>query len=161
MLYAFDVKKMKVEQHVFYYIESKCIKGCVAQGDTLDEALTLFEELEKECYETAMKYNIPIEETVESVTSYSGKLLLRMPKTLHKRLAENALLEGVSINQLAIAALSEQIGYIDGVKDTLKSYKKKQVERVSSAILECSKRSGNNKNTVEYPNNYIVGRKFA
>lgn len=44
---------MEVEGHEFYCIKSKCLKGCVAQGETVDEALKLFEELEQECIKTS------------------------------------------------------------------------------------------------------------
>lgn len=60
MKYSFNAKKMKVEEHFFWVIESNILKGCVAQGDTLDDALTLFSKLENEWLETAKKYDIPI-----------------------------------------------------------------------------------------------------
>ena len=144
MKYAFDVNKVRVDKHEFYSVESKCIKGCVAQGDTLEEALSLFEEIEKECIDAANKYNIPIlEDPTADLNEYSGKLLLRMPKSLHKRIAENATKEGVSINQLAVSALSEHIGYIEGVNDTIKSYRAKLVEKACS-IMTSSRFSESN-----------------
>ena len=121
MKYGFTVDRVKVEDHEFYYVKSKCVKGCVAQGDTLEEALNLFDELEAECIETAHEYNIPIEEeTAKELNEYSGKILLRMPKTLHKDFAELADDEGVSINQLAVAALSSYVGYARGQKDAMR-----------------------------------------
>lgn len=42
----------------------------------------------------------------ESVEGYSGKLSLRVPRSLHKELAERAKLEGVSLNQYALYKLS-------------------------------------------------------
>lgn len=41
-----------------------------------------------------------------SDNSYSGKLLVRMPKSLHRRLAETAEREGVSLNQYIVSLLS-------------------------------------------------------
>lgn len=38
---------------------------------------------------------------------YSGKLLLRIPKELHKELAESARANGVSLNQYAMYKLSK------------------------------------------------------
>jgi len=38
---------------------------------------------------------------------YSGKLMLRIPKELHKQLAESARANGVSLNQYAIYKLSK------------------------------------------------------
>ena len=36
MRYGFNVYQMKVEDHVFWIAESKDLKGCVGQGDTID-----------------------------------------------------------------------------------------------------------------------------
>jgi antitoxin HicB len=41
--------------------------------------------------------------------SYSGKLLVRMPKSLHRRLAETAENEGVSLNQYIVSLLSAAV----------------------------------------------------
>jgi len=42
--------------------------------------------------------------------SYSGRLLLRMPRTLHAELAQAAEREGTSLNQLIVGLLSRSIG---------------------------------------------------
>ncbi len=42
----------------------------------------------------------------ESIEGYNGKVLLRLPKSLHKRLADEARVEGVSLNQYALYKLS-------------------------------------------------------
>lgn len=49
--------------------------------------------------------NKPPEVRFEDDT-YSGKLLLRMPKSLHRRLAEEADRENVSLNQYIVSLLS-------------------------------------------------------
>src|SRR5262249_22101997 len=41
---------------------------------------------------------------------YSGRMLLRLPKSLHARLAEQAGRESVSINQLATTLIAEGLG---------------------------------------------------
>jgi len=41
-----------------------------------------------------------------SLEGYGGKILLRVPKSLHKRLVEEAITEGVSLNQYALCKLS-------------------------------------------------------
>jgi predicted HicB family RNase H-like nuclease len=41
---------------------------------------------------------------------YSGKFVLRLPKSLHRRLAQQAEQEGVSLNQYAVSLLSEATG---------------------------------------------------
>lgn len=42
--------------------------------------------------------------------SFSGQFRLRLPKTLHAQLAEQAEIEGVSLNSLAIAILARGLG---------------------------------------------------
>ena len=61
MKYPATITPMAVEGHRFYAVHSNCILGCVAQGDTLEEAIKLFDELEAECIECAEKYGIEIE----------------------------------------------------------------------------------------------------
>ena|SRR5581483_3547299 len=42
--------------------------------------------------------------------SYSGRLLLRMPRTLHEELAQAAERQGTSLNQLIVGVLSRSVG---------------------------------------------------
>ena len=42
--------------------------------------------------------------------SHSGRLLLRMPRTLHAELAQAAEREGTSLNQLIVGLLSRSVG---------------------------------------------------
>ena len=48
MKYAFKTYQMKVDDHVFWCVESEVLDGCVAQGDTLEEALSEFAENEND-----------------------------------------------------------------------------------------------------------------
>lgn len=41
-------------------------------------------------------------------TEYSGEMLLKMPKSLHRKLAEAAKSEGVELNQYLVSLLSEK-----------------------------------------------------
>ena len=56
------------------------------------------EDAKKSWLSAAIEDNIEIAEP-ESVDSYSGQFKLRLPKTLHKTLAEDSKKEGVSMNQ--------------------------------------------------------------
>ena len=49
---------------------------------------------------------MPLEVFKQSLAAYSGKMLVRMPKSLHRRLSEEARVEGVSINQYILYKLS-------------------------------------------------------
>lgn len=49
---------------------------------------------------------VSLEAFAASLEDYSGKLVLRIPKSLHKSLKDAAAIEGVSLNQYMIYKLS-------------------------------------------------------
>jgi antitoxin HicB len=46
--------------------------------------------------------------TIPEPETYSGKFVLRVPKSLHRKLAENARRENLSLNQFLIYLITEQ-----------------------------------------------------
>jgi len=54
----------------------------------------------------------------KSQQSYSGRLLLRMPQTLHAELARAAERERVSLNQFITDALSGALSWRSGARET-------------------------------------------
>ena len=91
-----------------YVAEIKDLPGCLTQGETLEETMININEARELCIETAYEAgdNIPLPTTDDS---YSGKLMLRIPKSLHRRLAEIAKTEGVSLNQYLLSLVSFRI----------------------------------------------------
>ena len=49
-------------------------------------------------------------EVREAERTYSGKVNLRMPKSLHRDLARRAEEEGVSLNQFMVVTLARAVG---------------------------------------------------
>ena len=47
------------------------------------------------------------------LSSFSGQIRLRMPRTLHQKLAGRARMEDVSLNTLIVSLLAEGIGAMD------------------------------------------------
>ncbi|OYQ65231.1 toxin-antitoxin system HicB family antitoxin [Pseudanabaena sp. SR411] len=92
-----------------YVAEIKDLNGCLSQGETIEEAVTNIKEARELWIETAYEYGdeIPLP---SSESEYSGKLMLRMPKGLHQRLATRAKSEGVSLNQYLLFLLSSATG---------------------------------------------------
>ena len=82
------------------------LPGCLSVGETPEEALAMIEDARRLWIETAYEHGeeIPLPST-ERV--YSGKFLVRMPRSLHQRLVEDAEREGVSLNQYVVARLQE------------------------------------------------------
>ena len=77
----------------------------MTDGATPEEALENIEDAKRLWIETLIEDGFDIPEPAQS-REYSGKLLLRMPKSLHERLAINASREGTSLNQYVVSRLS-------------------------------------------------------
>ena len=82
------------------------LPGCITCGETVVEAIENAEDAKKEWLLAAIEENIEIAEP-ESADSYSGQFKLRLPKTLHKTLAEDSKKEGVSMNQYCVYLLAK------------------------------------------------------
>ena len=83
--------------------------GCIAQGDTPQEAYEHLEDAAKEWIEAALDLKQEIPSPSQSL-SFGGKVLLRLPKSLHRQSALIAEKEGVSLNQFIVSALAEKVG---------------------------------------------------
>lgn len=88
-----------------YVAEIPELPGCLTQGDDMQETLAMIEDAKRAWIDIAMQENRTIPEP-ETAPEYSGKFLVRVPKSLHKELAVMAKKEAVSINQLATYFLS-------------------------------------------------------
>ena len=84
------------------------LPGCITQGNTRLEVLEMIEDAKICWLEAALKDEDDIPEPDWDL--YNGKLNLRIPKSLHKKLAESAKREGVKLNQLAIYLMASGIG---------------------------------------------------
>lgn len=83
--------------------------GCIASGSTTAEALANLEEVAADWIVAALEQGQSIPEPLESA-GYSGKLVVRMAKSLHQRAAFWAERDGVSLNQFIVNCIAEQVG---------------------------------------------------
>ena len=82
------------------------LPGCITCGKTIADAVANAEDAKKAWLTAAIEDGIEIAEP-ETVDSYSGQFKLRLPKTLHKTLAEDSKKEGVSMNQYCVYLLAK------------------------------------------------------
>ncbi len=99
------VQEMNDEGGHYFYGRVLELDGCQTTADTLAELYANLNEIMESYIEIKLENNlhIPIPETADK---YSGKFVVRLPKTLHQRLAIEANKEGVSLNQLALYKLA-------------------------------------------------------
>lgn len=91
--------------------------GCMSQGDTPNEAIANLEVAAKAWLEAAMDLKQSIPPPSQTV-SYGGKVLVRLPKSLHRQVSMVAEREGVSLNQFFVSTIAEKVGAY-GILDRL------------------------------------------
>ena len=94
-----------------YVVEIPELPGCISQGETLEEAYKMIQDAKICWLETAIEDGIEVPEPAKMQDEYSGKLNIRIPKSLHRTLAEKAKDEKVSLNQYIMYQLSRNTGH--------------------------------------------------
>lgn len=81
------------------------LPGCITCGDTVESAIANANDAKKAWLEAALEKGIAIYEP-DRLEDYSGQFKLRIPKSLHRILAEHSKKEGISMNQYCLYLLS-------------------------------------------------------
>lgn len=92
-----------------YRAEIMEFPGCITLGDTQAEALESLERVAESWIEATIEIGQKIPEPNEC-QEYSGRLVVRLPKSAHRNAARLAAMDGVSLNTFIVAAISAQIG---------------------------------------------------
>jgi antitoxin HicB len=85
-------------------------------GDTLEAALQSLKEVKREKFEYYLEKGTLIDEPPsesERHKEYTGRFVLRIPKFLHRRLAEEAAANGTSLNQYCVYLLSQNSAILE------------------------------------------------
>lgn len=92
-----------------FVAEVRELPGCISQGETIEEAAVRVADAMTSWISIAIEDGIAIPEPRDPA-SYSGRLLLRIPRSLHADLARQAEDEGVSLNQHIATTLARATG---------------------------------------------------
>ena len=107
----FTNRALTQEEGGGYLIEFPDLPGCMSDGETIEEALANGADAKRDWIAAMREAGRPVPApTVDATEAYSGKWVLRTPKSLHRGLAEWARQEGVSLNALAVAMLAQGLG---------------------------------------------------
>jgi antitoxin HicB len=86
------------------------LPDCTSRGDTAEEAIAGLKDAMAEWISAALREGRDIPEP-RTAASHSGRLLLRMPRTLHAALTQAAERENVSLNQFITDSLASVVGW--------------------------------------------------
>jgi predicted RNase H-like HicB family nuclease len=107
--YNYIIQPVNDESGSYFHARVLEFDGCQSTGDTYEEAYGGLLEAMEGWIETKLSGGYPIPEPI-AADSFSGRFVLRIPKSLHAKLALCAQREGVSLNQYALFKLSGQGG---------------------------------------------------
>jgi predicted HicB family RNase H-like nuclease len=104
--YAITVRRVSIEGEEFWRATVRELPDVAEFAETREEAIDLaldsIETLKQAAKEEGKEFPEPLEEEEE----YSGRVTLRLPKSLHREIAMQAQLEDVSLNTYIVTALA-------------------------------------------------------
>ena len=85
------------------------LPGCMSVGDTQAEALTNLDDAMSAWIGSKLEDR---EHIPEPTGTFSGRFVVRVPKTLHRDLVKAANRNGISLNQFVATTLAQAVGSI-------------------------------------------------
>lgn len=106
----YKIEIVKDETEGGYVLSIPELKGCLTCADNLEKGMEMLEDAKKQWLMSALEsgYEIP---DPNGLKNYSGQFKLRLPKSLHKELAERSKQEGISMNQYCLYLLSKKSSF--------------------------------------------------
>lgn len=88
-----------------FVAEIEDLPGCMTQAETLEDLFAAIEDARRAWIQAAYEngQDIPVPRELDE---YKGKILVRIPRTLHRNLVHAARREGVSLNQYITSLLA-------------------------------------------------------
>ena len=88
-----------------YVVSFPDLSGCLSSGETVEQAVANGADAKRAWIEAALEDGLDIPKP-DDLEDYSGQFKLRIPKSLHRSLAEHSKREGISMNQYCLYLLS-------------------------------------------------------
>lgn len=103
--YNYIIQPVNDESGSYFYARVLELDGCQSTGETFEEAYENLKEAMEGWIEAKLEggFKVPLPVGYDN---FSGKFIVRIPKSLHYRLSVEAEQEGVSLNQYALYKLS-------------------------------------------------------
>lgn len=103
--YNYIIQPINDESGFYFYARVLELDGCQSTGETFEEAYENLKEAMEGWIEAKLEggFEVPLPVGYDD---FSGKFIVRIPKSLHYKLSVEAEQEGVSLNQYALYKLS-------------------------------------------------------
>lgn len=117
-----------------YVAEILEFPGCIAEGDTAEEALRNLEQAATAWIAAAIGQGQHIPEPMD-VGAFGGRVALRLPRSLHRQAARLAERDGTSLNQFVVSAIASRVGADDVIGRLAEKWSRSQTNVVRTEPL--------------------------
>ncbi len=107
--YPVEIERIEEDEGGGFFASIPLLSGCMTDGETLEEAYNNIASAKKEWLLSMLERDMSIPEPAMQ-EDFSGKFLVRLPKSLHRTLVQLSKKEGVSLNQYVASALAYSAG---------------------------------------------------
>jgi antitoxin HicB len=109
--HPYRIRPLAADEGGGYLIAFPDLPGRISDGETVEEAIAHGADALSSWIARAKEFGDPVPPPSRPVDeAYRGRWNLRVPKSLHRRLAERAKAEGVSLDTLTVTLLAEGLG---------------------------------------------------
>jgi antitoxin HicB len=108
--YSYIIKKLTSEEGGGFLLTFPDLDGCMTGGNTLEETIRNIDDAKRSyflAFEDNEAVSLPNSVNKTEEKDYSGRISLRVPKSLHKKITMMADAEGVSDNQYLLYIISQ------------------------------------------------------
>lgn len=140
--YPILIEKIYDDGELLFTASIKELPGLIVYGESLEEVYEEIELAKADWIEANLEWGREIKEPIgDSLEAYSGKVTLRMPKTLHRDIKERSEVEGVSLNQTIVQLINDGLlkqthnvieQLANQIENTTKHFSKTIEEKVSA-----------------------------
>lgn len=103
------VRRLLPDPECGYTVTVHEFPGCIAEGDTAEEALSNFDRAAESWLAVCLSGGYPIIGPL-GAAEHVGRIALSIPRGLHGDVAELAQLDECTVEQLLVVAISEYVG---------------------------------------------------
>lgn len=107
--YTVQIIPQMEEDGTTYFAKVQELPGCMTEADSYVEAAEMIQDAMRGWIEIALEDGREIPQP-KLTDDYSGKFVVRLPRSLHRDVAMAAEQDAVSLNQFIVTTLARQIG---------------------------------------------------
>ncbi len=133
--YSVKISRLTKEDGGGWIAEIPELEACKSDGESPEEALINIQDVLEDWLEVAKEDNRPIPSpNFYKHQEFSGKFTLRLSRSLHRFLSNQAEREGVSLNQFVLSLIS--FNAVNNYLSIMNNTGKPRSEKIASKIVE-------------------------